>query len=331
MLRRAVSINYHFLRETDAGRFKLRAHERPERFAQQLESLAKRFAFCRGRDLADPRSDLPASAVLLTFDDGARDVASVAVPLLERYGATATIFVCTQPYIEDTLLDIQKIEFLMYRLGLDRFRRAFYAELESQFGHGLERESLDFAGEYRFYRYDDEATRQFKMDLNYQLPYANLSPVLDALFAVVFGEGSERDAVLETYMSIDDLKRLVDGGFEVGTHTHRHRVLPRLDFEGQKREIETSVSFLREITGQRDLSIAYPFGFHDENTTRAAEEVGLSAGFAGGRRLITDRDLQNRWAIPRYDVNDCFDKSSNALAASVFSPLDREGAALDQP
>jgi hypothetical protein len=38
--RRAVAINYHFVRASSAGRFQLRAHERPARFAEQLAALA---------------------------------------------------------------------------------------------------------------------------------------------------------------------------------------------------------------------------------------------------------------------------------------------------
>ena len=114
--RRAVAINYHFVRSRNGPRFRLRAHERPERFAQQLDRLAREFRFCRVRDLVDPERDLPASNIVLTFDDGAKDVAEEAVPLLERHGATATVFVCAQPYLEGRLLEVQKIELLMHEL-----------------------------------------------------------------------------------------------------------------------------------------------------------------------------------------------------------------------
>jgi peptidoglycan/xylan/chitin deacetylase (PgdA/CDA1 family) len=35
---------------------------------------------------------------MLTFDDGARDVVTWALPLLEKHNARAPIFVCAQPY-----------------------------------------------------------------------------------------------------------------------------------------------------------------------------------------------------------------------------------------
>jgi peptidoglycan/xylan/chitin deacetylase (PgdA/CDA1 family) len=319
--RRAVSVNYHFLRNADPSRFALRAHETPERFDAQLAQMSKRFPLCRAADLVDPTSDAPEASVMLTFDDGARDVATWALPLLEKHGVTASVFVCAQPYLEGRLLGIQKIEFLMKKLGIDRFRDGFYSEYERRFGSELERETLDFAGGYDFYRYDNEDVRRFKLDLNYQIPYTQVEPILDALFDETFGAGSEAEAVRETYMSRDELKRLVDLGIELGVHTHRHRVLPRLDFDAQKQEIEIGANFLADLTGQTDFTVAYPYGFHDANTHRAMEALGLRAGLTMERRVIGPKDLSERWSIPRFDVNDCFDRESNQMQDSVFSQI----------
>ena len=317
----AVAINYHFLRPEGSGRFRLRAHERPARFAAQIASLAGRFPFCRVADLVDPDAALPAANVLITFDDGARDVATEAAPVLRRHAVPATLFVCARPYLEGRLLDIQKIEFLMHELGVARFRSAFYEELERRHPTDVEREPLDFAGDYAFYRYDDEEIRSFKLDLNYQLPYAAVGPVLDALFASVFGRDGESQAVRETYLGRDDLKRLVDSGFELGVHTRDHRVLPRLPFAAQREEIEAGAAFLREVTGQTRFAVAYPYGFHDAGTHRAMAELGMSAGLSMERRAITPEDLRGRWNLPRYDVNDCFDRSSNEMVDGIFSQL----------
>jgi peptidoglycan/xylan/chitin deacetylase (PgdA/CDA1 family) len=315
---RVVAINYHFVRASNPGRFRLRAHERCERFDAQLAQLAGRFAFLRCGDLFTRADGSP--GIVISFDDGARDVFEQALPLLQRHGATATAFVCSRPYLEGRLLQIQKVEYLMSELGLEGFRRAFYGELERRFGD-VERESLAFSRGYAFYRYDEEPIRRFKLDLNYQIPYAVVEPVLDALFEHVFGPGSESDAVRETYMSLDQLKRLADAGVEIGSHSHAHRVLPRLDFIEQKREIETSIGFLKEITGGRPISLSYPFAFHDEQTHRAARELDVLAGFALERRAITDDDIRRRWSVPRYDVNDCFDRSSNRPIGEVFADL----------
>ena len=44
-------------------------------------------------DWLDGNGTLPADAVVLTFDDGYRDITTTVVPLLERYEAPATVYV----------------------------------------------------------------------------------------------------------------------------------------------------------------------------------------------------------------------------------------------
>lgn len=319
--RYAVAINYHLLHPRDERQYKFRAHETPQRFTDQLARLNENFTFSRARDLLDPTLELPESSIVLTFDDGAKDVILYAAPILKRFDIPASVFVCAQPYLDRRLLDVHKIELLMGSLGVDEFRKRFYAGLACHMPDGVVRESLEFANGYQFYRYDTEEVRRFKLDLNYTLPYEVVNPLLDSLFAEVFGEDAEPRAVEDLYLSRDELKRLADQGLELGVHTYHHRVLPRLDFEQQKQELEGSMDFLRDLTGAKAFTVAYPYGFADQHTKRAMKDLGLLGGFTMGRRLITPQDIQTRWDIPRYDVNDCFHKKSNEITYDVFSSL----------
>lgn len=72
--------------------------------AAQFEAHCAVFAdLCHPISLADWRTcrdrarALPPRPVLVTFDDGYRSVAETAVPILERYGVPATMFLCTGP------------------------------------------------------------------------------------------------------------------------------------------------------------------------------------------------------------------------------------------
>jgi peptidoglycan/xylan/chitin deacetylase (PgdA/CDA1 family) len=68
-------------------------------FEQQLRYLKDNgFTVIRLSDLAaflEGRTDLPARAVVITIDDGYRSTYELALPLLKRYGAPATVFVYT--------------------------------------------------------------------------------------------------------------------------------------------------------------------------------------------------------------------------------------------
>ncbi|MHB8381202.1 MAG: polysaccharide deacetylase family protein, partial [Candidatus Binataceae bacterium] len=71
----------------------------PRKFEVQIRWLARHgYQSIRARDLLCWQrggTALPARPVLLTFDDGFEDLAEHALPVLRRYGFTATVFVIT--------------------------------------------------------------------------------------------------------------------------------------------------------------------------------------------------------------------------------------------
>lgn len=72
----------------------------PRRFEQHLQAIARIGTPLALRDVASALAmgHVPRRAVVLTFDDGYADNLHVALPLLERYGMPATIFVTTGNY-----------------------------------------------------------------------------------------------------------------------------------------------------------------------------------------------------------------------------------------
>jgi peptidoglycan/xylan/chitin deacetylase (PgdA/CDA1 family) len=119
----------------------------PERFEEHLQAIARvgyplslseaASALARGR--------VPRRAVVLTFDDGYSDNLHVALPLLERYGVPATMFITSsnrgQEFWWDRLERLGAgasgdVEAIAHRLeGLDEAaREAALRELEQQSG-----------------------------------------------------------------------------------------------------------------------------------------------------------------------------------------------------
>ena len=70
----------------------------PRRFREQMEFLAAEgYRVCDVPDVATrlAAGELPQRTVGLSFDDGYRDVAENALPVLAEYGYRATVFVAT--------------------------------------------------------------------------------------------------------------------------------------------------------------------------------------------------------------------------------------------
>jgi peptidoglycan/xylan/chitin deacetylase (PgdA/CDA1 family) len=112
----------------------------------------------------------------------------------------------------------------------------------------------------------------------------------------------------------DQLAEMRDAGVDIGSHTISHQDLRRkpkgaADYDAWlKEEVATSKQTIEEKLGIRVLSIAYPFGLHNEKVHAAVKEAGYEAGFttygmrlghgtapyALGRYDVTTKDAQGR-------------------------------------
>jgi peptidoglycan/xylan/chitin deacetylase (PgdA/CDA1 family) len=79
-------------------------------------------------------------------------------------------------------------------------------------------------------------------------------------------------------MNWDDLRRLLEAGWEVGSHTGSHARLTRLDDGALQDELERSQQCCTERLGRPCRSIAYPYGDTDERVARAAQRAGYQCG-----------------------------------------------------
>ena len=111
-------------------------------------------------------------------------------------------------------------------------------------------------------------------------------------------------------MGWDELRELAGAGWEIGSHTRSHPRLAEIDDEAKLAdELEGSRQVLEDGMGGPCVSIAYPYGSHDERVVAAAEragyELGLTLPFAFPRprplawpRLgIYHPDAEWRWRL----------------------------------
>ena len=161
----------------------------PEEFDAQLRVLTQNFVCTTMGELMNPAADLPETVAVITFDDGFKDVAEFALPLLQRWRVPATVYCCSAPLLDCAVLNVHRVHLLQAKLGLTRFREAFEELLASRPPVALEPST--HPGLLGLYPYDDDATRRFKRLLNFELPYRELDPVLRILFERFIGKDEE--------------------------------------------------------------------------------------------------------------------------------------------
>ena len=76
----------------------------------------------------------------------------------------------------------------------------------------------------------------------------------------------------------EELRRVVEAGWEIGSHGHTHRDLTHLPDEEVRRELRRSRDLITRETGEDAHSIAYPFGRISERVVRIAKETGFRRG-----------------------------------------------------
>jgi peptidoglycan/xylan/chitin deacetylase (PgdA/CDA1 family) len=110
-----------------------------------------------------------------------------------------------------------------------------------------------------------------------------------------------------------ELTELRDLGWEIGSHSAAHPLLPTLADSELRSELERSRRSIEERLGTCD-TLAYPYGVADERVAAAAEGAGyLAACTLTGAHRVDERFRRSRVGIYRGD--------SGLRARAKFSPI----------
>jgi peptidoglycan/xylan/chitin deacetylase (PgdA/CDA1 family) len=225
----------------------------PANFAEQMHVLETAFHPCSLADLvaAAEGGGMRPRTVSVTFDDGYRDNLYEAMPLLERHGVPATVFVVTG-YIESG--------------------RDFWWDVLERVCRTVAREG-EFDGLYRAYHTELQA-----------LDHGERQAVLDQRADET---GSKPPARVET-MTTAELESIAASPLiDVGAHTVTHPLLSTLGAAEQLDEMRASKRYLEEVVGRPIRSFSYPFGSYDADSVMSVRTAGFSCACTSARRKVT--------------------------------------------
>jgi peptidoglycan/xylan/chitin deacetylase (PgdA/CDA1 family) len=97
-------------------------------------------------------------------------------------------------------------------------------------------------------------------------------------------------------MTWDDLRRLVDTGVEIGSHTVSHPHLPMLSDDELRRELSDSKKEIETELGRTCTELAYPYGEFDSRVRAAAWLAGYERAYA------LRGSHSDPYALPRLDL-----------------------------
>jgi len=270
-------------------------------FADQIQWLAKNRTVLDLAELArlHAAGSLPRDAVAITFDDGYASVAREALPIIERFGLKATIF------IPASLVERQA-EFWWDELSrsIINFR-----------GDRLLADGLTF--ELGAREPDDHvwppgaepATRRQKAlhEIWSRIRTRPLDEIEQVLGEVRDQTGADRSSPGDRLMSTGAVRE-ASSDVSIGSHAMTHASLPMLKQNERAAEIRSSISACEAMAGSRPECFAYPFGEYDDETERLVKAAGFVCACtsdhgpvtAEARLMALPRVGVGNWALPLF-------------------------------
>jgi peptidoglycan/xylan/chitin deacetylase (PgdA/CDA1 family) len=226
------------------------------------------------RRLAD--GSLPARAACVTFDDGYINNHQIAAPILEERGFPATFFIASGAVHAGIMWNDLIIE------TFSRSREQLIFDSES--GLGRSRSEMET---------NSAALGNVLATLKYK-PLEERWRIAQQLFNANVGESLPR-----LMMTRDMVLDLFNRGFDIGGHTVNHPILKELSDICALDEIENSVEWIRNVTGSKPFSFAYPNGKlgtdfterHMAMVANAGCEVAFSTDWGVGKSTTNELNL----------------------------------------
>jgi len=240
-------------------------HLTPDDFDRHVRMLKRRYPVISLLHLLEPleRGEPLQKAVVLTFDDGYRNNATVAHPILERHSLPYTIFLSTAYIGKDSWLPLNQL-YALWNFG--RISGSRMQELRGE----IRRQPVSAAG-------------RLVQDAGVLLPGEK------KLAETSFG-----------MLSWEEVRHLAGQGVEFGSHTHTHCNMAAETSVQQLAELQSARDLIRAETGEDAATFAYPFGRSD-NWSRETRASVIAAGhrcaiLANGGLVRPNQDV---FALPR--------------------------------
>jgi peptidoglycan/xylan/chitin deacetylase (PgdA/CDA1 family) len=242
----------------------------PDIFAAQCRTLAEHYtvlplesAFSRWQSGERPAKPFAA----ITFDDGYRDNAEFAAPILNELGIHGTFFVIAG-FVGTTEIPWYDRAGLAWN-AVESCNRCTVADDARM----VVARAKHLTGDER-------------------------SAWLEALMAKAGPlEFAERDLI----MTQEQLRALVEAGHEIGSHSMTHPLLPQCDEQALQAEIGVSRHRLEAAIGREVPGLCYPNGDSDSRVETTAAQAGYSyaTSVAGGLNGLGDYEplRLKRWFI----------------------------------
>lgn len=239
-------------------------------FKRQINWISDHFPILSLDEILEGVS-LKKTSVLITFDDGYKELVQLALPVLEHLGVVATVFV-TGPHIKKQQPSwIQQLHWMMeHRVG------NFFQVTEQGQKYDLSnhKDYVCCLGEFKRRILNEASPESFEVQL--RRLKADLFP------------GQEGVLGQEVLLTATDIDLLTEKGWTFGCHSNSHLSLNQLKLEALEKDISVAADSVGALKGYRPV-FALPFGLENNYNIEVLEAIS-NKGF---KKIFTCQGLPN--------------------------------------
>jgi peptidoglycan/xylan/chitin deacetylase (PgdA/CDA1 family)/glycosyltransferase involved in cell wall biosynthesis len=297
--KRFVVLLYHGVAPLHSAAHLNDLHVPVENFRRQMRWLLRKFkpiSLAQAIAALEGRAPLPRRAVLVTFDDAYRNNLELAWPILKEAGIRPTLFVPTEfingsrtYWSEDLEAGIKATRVL----GVPFDDKWLWLRTPE------ERQSAFWKISTTLKRLEPVSRENAWKELQVQLSRGGVPGPPDAC---------------DRRLTWEELRTIHANGFDVGSHTISHPLLPGLDANEVQHELEGSKSELESRLGTSILAFAYPNGDWNSEVRQLVEKAGYSCAFS--TQPETNGPHTDRFLLHRVPINatDSFSEFRSAVS-----------------
>ena len=256
---------------------------------------------CEALEVIENAPDRSHRIAVLTFDDAYRGIYENALPIMLKYGIRGSIYPVAGFIKNRVTMWASQIGFIIRNIKvpttikLDIFNKMFTINSEN----------------------DKITMLEYLVDILPKLDVNEISTLINEL--VENTDGSINHALQGLYdgvmMNEEQLRELVELGFEIGGHGYWHVGLTSISHERLYQEVEGSLAFVNEFMGKSACefrTFAYPYGLYNNEVINALKEVGFHAA-------VTTKPIINRMtSFNIYEIGRVHPYRFNSLTLASF-------------
>ena len=295
--RRLVVLTIHGVAEYAPGQLwePLRGRLSPGQLDRCLRILSRHYRFVSLEDAADMlagRRPMQPRSLAVTLDDGYRNQLTLALPILQRHGVPAAIFVSTGHVQSRRPFWFDRLDYALQQAAMDG-REVSIGSRRCRFA-GSSRDSLRRG--YLELRTLAKSIERDDRDMSGELEA--LAGTLEAETGRRLQDMSEGD-VWSAVLTAEEIGRAA-GAVTFGSHTVDHVRIHRVDRPTADDQLRRSKSAIEAWTGRTCRFFCYPDGGYSRDAAAAVAAAGYAMAVTTNRGA--NRAGDDIMAIRRIDV-----------------------------